>query len=411
MLNKNTSGFFHMMAKPISYHCNLKCEYCFYLEKSETLIENKLNSMSKIMSDDVLLKYTRDYIESQESDEIDFSWQGGEPTLAGIEFYKKAIEYQKKYSNGKTITNSFQTNATLINKKWAHFFSENNFLVGISIDGPALIHDKYRVFSNNKPTFERVKRSVDILKDFNVEFNTLTVVNLYNWNKGKEVYHSLKELGSNFMQFIPIVEIEPTNNTNSKSYSPKENPTLASFSVPHFGYGQFMCDVFDEWVIHHDIGNIHVNLFDSILGNWLGYPSTTCVQSKKCGSALVIESNGDVYSCDHYVYPENKLGNLMNTNIKKIAFSRKQHNFGMLKSTKIPKQCQYCDVYKLCYGGCPKHRINTVENDKRPINYLCHSYKDIFKYTAPAMELMANSILSGRSAKDALQHITKLYML
>lgn len=398
---------FHMMAKPASYRCNLKCDYCFYLEK-EQLMPQKADQDSKPvvsgdrMSDSMLKRYVRDYIRSQDSDEIDFAWQGGEPTLAGLDFFRSVVKYQKQYADGKTITNSFQTNGVVINRQWAQFFADNNFLIGISVDGAAEVHDKYRISVNGKPTFERVKHVISLLKEYKVAFNTLTVINDQNWNKGKETYHALKELGSEHLQFIPIVEVEQQcQQSTTGHYSPSSDATLTYFSVPAHGYGKFMTDVFDEWV-KEDVGRIFVRMFDSMLATWMGYPASVCVQSKDCGQALVIESNGDVYSCDHYVYPANRLGNITQTNIGQLATSKQQQRFGTAKSTKLTSQCLSCDVRALCYGGCPKHRITPMEGEKHKQNYLCASYKQIFHHTAPAMHLMVQQIQQGGVAADIM---------
>ncbi|SEG57153.1 anaerobic sulfatase maturase [Vibrio hangzhouensis] len=395
---------FHMMAKPASYRCNLKCDYCFYLEKEDMMSSPSANdeSASHNMSDRLLRKYVRDYIASQDSEDIDFAWQGGEPTLAGIEFYKKVVEYQKLYGKGKRITNSFQTNAIAINKQWAEFFATNNFLIGVSIDGLAEVHDTYRISVNGRPTFERVKKAIDILKEHQVEFNTLTVVNDQNWNRGKEIYHALKALGSVHLQFIPIVEVDAScQQSTTGHYSPRSDATLTSFSVPSHGYGQFMTDVFNEWV-KHDVGTIFVRMFDSLLATWMGYPASICVQSKECGQALVIESNGDLYSCDHYVYPANKLGNIEQTDIAKLATSKQQKRFGAAKHARLTQKCQQCDFQALCYGGCPKHRILPIEGEKHKQNYLCESYAQIFNHTAPVMHLMVQEIQRGGTAANVM---------
>ncbi len=397
------SARFHMMAKPTSYRCNLKCEYCFYLEK-ESFLDRENNKQPLIMPDSILKRYIRDYIESQDVDTIDFSWQGGEPTLAGLDFYKKVVEYQRQYANGKTITNSFQTNAVAINRQWAKFFAKHKFLIGVSVDGTPAIHDKYRISVNGKPTFERVKKAIDLLLEYNVDFNVLTVVNDQNWNKGVETYQFLKSLGAKFLQFIPIVEVENSALTSLYHYTVHKTPSLAHFSVPSDGYGQFMVDVFEEW-LKEDVGRIYVRMFDSILATWFGYPASICIQSKTCGQAMVIEANGDVYSCDHYVYPANRLGNVTNLPLSKIATNKIQQRFGDTKATDLTDECLSCDVYKLCYGGCPKHRIVSVKGQKYKQNYLCPSYQKIFRHTAPAMYLMMQTISQGGTAVDALPMI------
>ncbi|MCD1125337.1 anaerobic sulfatase maturase [Jinshanibacter sp. LJY008] len=392
---------FHMMAKPVSYRCNLKCDYCFYLSKEGMMAEHS----SERMSDSMLKRYVRDYISSQDTKEIDFAWQGGEPTLAGLDFYRQVVKYQKMFAEGKNISNSFQTNAVAINRQWAEFFYENNFLIGVSIDGIPEIHDRYRVSVNGQPTFERIKHSIDLLKEYQINFNTLTVVNDRNWNKGKETYLALKALGSEFIQFIPIVEIDAQQ---GERYSPDKDARMAPFSVPAHGYGQFMTDVFNEW-IKKDVGKVFVRMFDSLLAMWLGYPSPLCILSKECGQALVIEANGDIYSCDHYVYPANKLGNIAKTQLSKLATSKQQRRFGNAKYGCLTNLCHCCEFHGLCYGGCPKHRILTIEGEKHKQNYLCSSYKHIFEYTAPAMHMMVEEIQRGGIAAHAVSRLLKLY--
>lgn len=381
---------FNVMAKPTSYSCNLKCDYCFYLEK-----EDMFNGVSPVMSDAALKRFTKSYIESQPTDLIEFVWQGGEPTLAGLDFYKKAVKYQNQYGVGKIITNSFQTNAIAINKQWAEFFKEHNFLLGVSIDGPNYIHDRYRISTNGRPTFEKVKSSINLLKEYGVDFNTLTVVNDQNWNKGKETYSLLKELGVEHMQFIPVVEVmEENNNCNNGVYTVSPDAKITPFSVPAHGYGEFMSEVFDEWV-SKDIGRVFVQAFESILSTWIGQGATICHQAPVCGTALVIEQNGDVYSCDHYVYPVYKLGNIAEKSIEQLGTSKQQQRFGTSKNKKLTSECEVCFYKSLCNAGCPKHRFVKVEHEKNKQNYLCPSYKHLFKKTAHAMQLMVKEIQSG----------------
>lgn len=392
----STPAYFHMMAKPSSFHCNIKCEYCFYLNK-ESVITHKINKMS----DDTLKEYIRNYIESNSSENIDFAWQGGEPTLLGLDFYKKVIFYQQEFSNGKKITNSFQTNGIAINHQWAEFFKENNFLLGISIDGLSDIHNRYRISINGQSTFERVKRTIDLFIKYGVDFNTLTVINDKNWNKGIETYLALKELGATFMQFIPIVEQMNDSfyhNINKSNRKPK----LAKFSVPPDGYGYFLLDVFAYWV-KNDVGKIFVREFDNLLGQWLGYPSTSCIHTKTCGQAMIVEANGDVYSCDHYVYPVYKLGNITHQALNEIALSKKQKKFGQLKEETLTKHCLKCDVRLICNGGCPKHRIIPFKDEKFKHNYLCQSYQNFFRQTAPIMNQMRYIIQNGGLAEDIMQ--------
>lgn len=400
-----------MMAKPTSYHCNLKCDYCFYLEKENIFPEVLVQQKSKndgYMTEATLKRYVRDYIASQDCDDIDFAWQGGEPTLAGLDFYRNAVKYQKIYAAGKKITNSFQTNAIMINRQWAQFFSENNFLIGVSIDGTPEVHDKYRISVNGNPTFKRVKHAIELLIEYEVSFNTLTVINDQNWNKGKETYNLLKSLGSKHLQFIPVVEVDQScQQQKSGHYSPSISPSLTSFSVPAEGYGHFMNEVFDEW-IKEDIGSIFVRMFDSLLATWMGYPASVCVQSRECGQAMIIEANGDLYSCDHYVYPANKLGNIRQSNIAKMATSKQQKRFGEVKNTTLTSKCQSCEVQSLCYGGCPKHRIISLPDEKFKQNYLCPSYLNIFKHTTIGMHMMTQEINRGGLASNVMPMLRNL---
>lgn len=408
---------FHMMAKPTSYRCNLKCEYCFYLEKESVLgkaailknsVERDKKQSCDQMSDETLKEYIQNYIRSQKGDEIDFSWQGGEPTLAGLDFYRQVVKYQKQYGAGKKITNSFQTNAIAINHGWAKFFADHQFLLGVSVDGAPEIHDKYRISVNGRPTFDRVKKAIDLLIEYNVEFNILTVINDQNWNKGRETYRFLTSLGARHLQFIPLVEVNAQyQNPQNDEYSPQENAPMAHFCAPVHGYGQFMSEVFDEW-LKRDVGQIYVRMFDSILANWLGYPASVCVQSKNCGQAMVIEANGDVYSCDHYVYPANKLGNIATSELATLALGEAQKSFGLLKSQTLTDECQGCEVLGLCHGGCPKHRLVRRDGQIHKHNVLCVSYKQIFRHTAPAMHMMSLAIKQGGMACDALPYLASM---
>ena len=371
---------FHLMAKPSSFHCNIQCEYCFYLEKSE-----QLGQHVPFMSKDTLKHYVKNYIQSHAGNVVEFAWQGGEPTLLGLDFYKQAIEYQQEFAQGKQITNAFQTNGIALNQQWAAFFKQHHFLIGLSIDGLSAVHNRYRISGNGNPTFEKVVKALNLLQEYGVEFNTLTVINDQNWQKGRETYLALKQLGSTYMQFIPIVE----RHTQTQS--------VTDFSIPSEGYGQFLVDVFHEWYAH-DVGKIYVSQFDNLLGQWLGYPSTTCVHQPTCGQSLVSEANGDVYACDHFVYPEYKVGNLTQQPLAEIVLSNKQQQFGLEKSQKLTALCRHCEFRKFCYGGCPKHRFISLENELNPHNYLCASYRYFFEQTAPYMQAMARQIRLHQSA-------------
>ena len=403
-----TRGF-HILTKPIGPICNLDCKYCFYLEK-QNLYPNERQWR---MSDEVLEEYTRQYIQSQPANEIYFAWQGGEPTLLGVDFFRKAVALQKKYAGGKTISNALQTNGTLLDDEWCEFLAKENFLIGFSIDGPRELHDKYRVDKGQKPTFDAVMRGLELLKEHRVEFNTLTVVNRANSQRPLEVYKFLKDIGSRFLQFIPLVErntpvLQP--GALHLTFSPPPDPSdpsnpqtqVTEWSVDAAQYGNFLCAIFDHWV-RHDIGTIFVQLFDVALGNWMGLGSSLCVFAEKCGSALAIEHNGDLYSCDHYVYPKYHLGNLMNQNLGEMAASPQQIKFGNDKLDLLPRYCRECEVRFACNGECPKHRFTKTPEGENGLNYLCPAYKKFFNHIDPHMRAMANLLNEGRAPAEIMQ--------
>ncbi|MEZ8107145.1 anaerobic sulfatase maturase [Vibrio cortegadensis] len=377
---------FHVMAKPVSYRCNLKCDYCFYLEKEEYY-----SGDGDVMSVDMLEAYVKEYLTSHPGPVVDFAWQGGEPTLAGLEYFENAVRFQKKYANSKEVTNSFQTNGVALNKKWAEFFHRENFLIGISIDGERSIHDKYRISTNGRPTFDKVKDAIKLMEQYDVQFNTLTVINDANWNRGKETYRQLKELGSNNMQFIPIVELEAHSCNTLHKFSPTNNAETTPYSLPELGYAQFIIDVFDEWK-NSDVGHIHVQTFEMLLGQKLGIKSTLCVFSETCGKNVIIEANGDVYSCDHFVYPAYNVGNINSKPLNKIVSDKKQVKFGRAKKDTLTSVCSSCSFKSQCYGGCPKHRVLNIKGEKNKHNYLCKSYQKIFSETDTYFKDAANKI-------------------
>lgn len=397
---------FHVLTKPVGPICNLDCKYCFYLEK-EKLYPDETQWR---MSDAVLEEYVRQYIQEQPLREINFAWQGGEPTLLGVEFFRKAVALQKKYAGGKTVFNAIQTNGTLLDEEWCEFLAANKFLVGISIDGPQELHDTYRRDKRQQPTFEKVLRGLELLKKHNVEFNTLTVVNRANAKEPLKVYRFLKSVGSGFMQFIPLVERVAPQKMKTEGYDfaapplPGDNNDAAAtpWSVGAAQYGNFLCAIFDEWV-RQDVGKIFVQLFDVALGNWMGLGSTLCVFSEKCGAALAIEHNGDVYSCDHYVYPRYKLGNVMNQSLGGMVDSSQQIKFGNDKLDTLPKYCRECEVRFACNGECPKHRFIRTPDGEEGLNYLCAGYKKFFNHIGPSMGTMAQLLRSGRAPAEIMQ--------
>ncbi|MFV0447035.1 MAG: anaerobic sulfatase maturase [Vibrio sp.] len=366
---------FHLMAKPTSYQCNLNCDYCFYLEKKKYYKSKKNNVYMNV---NILEKYIKQYIDSQDSECIEFSWQGGEPTLAGIEFFELAVKLQEKYGGNKQVRNTFQTNGILINEKWAKFLAKYDFLVGISIDGTQIHHDQYRITTSGNGTFKRVVNAIELFNQHGVEYNTMTVVNNQNYKYGKEIYLFLKSLGSRYHQYIPILE-----------YDDKKN--VFPYSAPRDGFGLFMIDVFDEW-IKKDVGNVFVQLFDASLFSWHGYNSSLCIFNQECGKSMVIERNGDIYSCDHFVYPEYLLGNILKDDLKNICLSGKQVEFGRNKSL-VSDECLSCQYHFACNGGCPKHRVDVQNNV--PHNYLCASYQCYFHHVDKYMSFMSNLINEG----------------
>ena len=389
---------FHILAKPIGPICNLDCKYCFYLEK-ENLYPGKQGKESWAMADDVLESYVREYIGAQDSPVVSFAWQGGEPTLLGVDFFRKVVELQTRYSNGKHIDNGFQTNGVLLDDHWGEFLAENQFLVGISIDGPQALHDRYRVDKGGQPTFDHVVRGIGYLKKHGVEFNTLTVVQRHNSHYPLDVYRFLREVGSGFMQFIPIVEriADVPSPDGLVLISPDSNAVarVSEWSVEPLQYGRFLCAVFEEWV-RRDVGKIFVQLFDVALESWMGLEPGLCVFRRTCGEALAIEHNGDVYSCDHYVYPENRLGNILENPLRAMVDSTQQRQFGSDKLDSLPGYCQKCDVRFACNGECPKHRFIKTPEGEAGLNYLCAGYKLFFHHIDPYMRFMAEELRHQR---------------
>jgi uncharacterized protein len=395
---------FHILAKPIGPICNLDCKYCFYLEK-ENLYPDRQGRESWAMAEDVLETYVREYIAAQDSPVVSFAWQGGEPTLLGVDFFRKVVELQKQYSNGKRVDNGFQTNGVLLDDRWSEFLAENRFLVGISIDGPQALHDRYRVDKGGQPTFDHVVRGIGYLKKHDVEFNTLTVVQRHNSHYPLEVYRFLREVGSGFMQFIPIVErvAEVPSPDGLVLISPDSSAVarVSEWSVEPLQYGRFLCAIFDEWV-RHDVGKVFVQLFDVALESWMGLEPGLCVFRQTCGGALAIEHNGDVYSCDHYVYPENRLGNILENPLRAMVDSSQQRKFGSDKLNSLPRYCRECDVRFACNGECPKHRFIKTPEGEAGLNYLCTGYKLFFHHIDPYMRFMAEELRHQRPPANVM---------
>lgn len=396
---------FHIMSKPTGPICNLACQYCFYLEK-ENLYPGR---SSWAMADNVLESYVRQYIETQDSPVITFAWQGGEPTLLGVEFFRKAVALQRIYANGKQIKNTFQTNGILLDDAWCRFFAESEFLLGISIDGPRELHDCYRVNRGGEPTFDRVMDGIALLRQHQVEFNTLTVVHRRNSYHPQKVYPFLKTLGSGGIQFIPVVERiaaarKPADGLVLISPDSETDAQVSEWSVEPRQYGSFLCAVFDEWV-RQDVSTIFVQVFDVAAQNWCGMAPGLCVFSETCGGAMALEHNGDLYSCDHYVYPQNKLGNIVEESLANLVASPRQRAFGLAKRDSLPRYCRECDVRFACHGECPKHRFLTTPDGESGLNYLCEGYKRFFRHIDPYMRFIASQLERGFPAGNVMQWV------
>ncbi len=379
------------MAKPTGPVCNMDCTYCFYLEK-----ENLYGAGKDFrMPDDVLEAFIRQKIEAHTAPVVNFAWQGGEPTLLGVTFFEKVVRLQQKYADGKKITNAFQTNGILIDARWADFFAENDFLIGLSVDGPQEFHDKYRVNKGQRPTFDQVIKGLEILKQHKVEFNTLTVVQDHNAQYPLEIYHFLKKTGSGFIQLIPIVERAAVGQESDKlmlvSPDYQGSAEVTAWSVRPEIYGRFLVAIFDEWV-RHDVGKTFVQLFDVALESWYNSHPGLCVFRETCGEALAIEHNGDLYSCDHYVYPAYRLGNIMEDPLAVLVNSTFQRQYGQAKKSTLPDYCLACEVGFACNGECPKHRFIETPDGEPGLNYLCAGYKIFFNHIDPYMRYMAEQL-------------------
>ena len=348
----------YVMLKPVGAVCNLACDYCYYLEKSKLYVNNPKH----VMSDELLEKFIEEYINSQTMPQVLFTWHGGETLMRPLAFYKKAMELQKKYANGRTIDNCIQTNGTLLTDEWCEFFKENNWLVGVSIDGPQEFHDEYRKNRLGRPSFVKVMQGINLLKKHGVEWNAMAVVN-------------------------------------------KEKATeLADFSVSPEQWGNFLCTLFDEWV-KQDVGTYYIQLFDSTLANWVGEQPGVCSMAKTCGHAGVMEFNGDVYSCDHFVFPEYKLGNIYQKTLVEMMYSDKQQAFGQMKQQSLPTQCRECEWLFACNGECPKNRFARTASGEPGLNYLCKGYHRFFSHVAPYMDFMKNELMNQRPPANVMNFI------
>ncbi len=389
----------YVMLKPAGAHCNLACKYCYYLEK------NKLypTAQRHLMSDEMLEQFTREYIEAQTMNQVLFTWHGGEPLLRSIDFYRKALSLQQKYAGSRRIDNVIQTNGTLLTDEWCEFFAQNHWLVGISIDGPQPDHDHYRLTAAGKPSWKKVMQGIKLLKKHGVEWNAMAVVNAYNANHPLEFYRFFKENGCQFLQFTPIVErlTRHEDGRTLASLADKDEISLSEASVAPEQWGYFLCAIFDEWV-RKDVGKIFVEIFDCTLANWMGISPGICAYSKECGHAGVMEHNGDVYSCDHFVFPEYKLGNIRDHSLIDMLYGEQQQEFSRLKHSSLPRQCKECDMEFACHGECPKNRFMKDKYGDSGLNYLCPGYYHYYQHVAPYMDYMKQELMSQRPPSNIM---------
>jgi uncharacterized protein len=397
---------FNIMLKPVGPLCNLNCTYCYYLEK-KNLFPDKTNYR---LDEELLELYIRDYIASQQVPVVSFVWQGGEPSMLGVDYFRRALELQKKYAGDRRIENSFQTNGTYLTDEFCEFFKENEFLIGLSIDGPEHLHDHYRLDNQGNPTWKKVMQGIELLKKHGVEFNTLSVVNRKTSREPLAVYNFLKQIGSTFLQFIPIVERKAGNVNPGEQELVHHKYTgeahVTPWSVTPRDYGNFLISIFDEWV-KKDVGRYYVQMFDVTLANWVGAMPGLCVFSETCGTAAVMEHNGDVFCCDHFVYDEYFLGNIKEIPLTQMMGSTKQALFGQDKKNKLPAYCRSCHVRFACHGECPKHRFDFTPQGEPGLSYLCQGYKMFFEHVKPHMDFMAKELKAQRAPANVMEWIRR----
>lgn len=408
MIQNQAHQRIHLMAKPTGPSCNMQCDYCFYREKNALFHDKK----ECRMSDEVLEAYIRSCVEVNKDDPegILFAWQGGEPTLMGMHFFQKALELERRYAGGKTVRNSLQTNGTLLDDRWCSFLASNHFLVGLSLDGPREIHDRYRRGRGFNSSFHKVHRALRLLQKHGVEYNILASVGRETAYHPLDVYRFFKNEGISFIQFIPIVERIPDENAKQLGFSLGMPPSLdmsaesevTPWSVEPEALGSFFCEIFDEWV-RNDVGKIFIMNFEWALFAWLGGDGSVCYLSKQCGSSCIVEHNGDVYSCDHFVYPDYLLGNLCTCDARTLAFSEKQREWGARKENMLPGQCRDCDVFNVCRGGCPKHRFISTPEGEPGLTYLCPAYKKFYLFSRKYMEVFKKLLESNLPPEYIMQ--------
>ena len=393
MSKKGVLPGFHLLAKPTGAMCNLGCKYCFFLSKKDLYPGSTFR-----MSDALLESYISQYIEAQHIPQATIAWQSGEPTLMGLDFFRRSILYQQKFKRpGMIIQNTMQTNGTLLDDEWCEFFHNNNFLIGLSLDGPRKLHDAFRVDKAGRPTFDKVMIAARLLRDHKVEFNILTTVHAANGDHPLDVYRFLRDdVGTKFIQFIPIVERD--NDTGFQ-----EGDKVTDRSVKAEQYGRFLIDIFDEWV-RRDVGRIFVQIFDVALAAWSGAPPGICAFSETCGTAMAMEHNGDMYSCDHFVEPKYFLGNIKEKSMAYLASCEKQQRFGQDKLDALPKYCLQCEVKFACHGECPKNRFIRTPDGEPGLNYLCAGYKEFFRHIDGPMRFMANELRQGGAPANVMNY-------
>lgn len=393
----------YVLAKPVGASCNLRCKYCYYLEKAHLY----RNAPARVMSDELLERFVQEYIQAQTMSQVLFTWHGGEPLMRPLSFYRKAVALQEKYAFGRQIDNTIQTNGTLLTDEWCGFFKEHNWLVGISIDGPQEFHDEYRRTASDKPSWQKVMRGIRLLRKHGVEWNAMAVVNDFNAGYPLEFYHFFKEMGAKYIQFAPVVErmAAHSDGRHLATLVDQEFP-VADFSVSPAQWGDFLCAIFDEWV-RHDVGQTYVEIFDCTLANWVGERPGICVYAKECGHAGVMEFNGDVYSCDHFVFPEYKLGNIRDRTLVEMLYGEQQRQFSCLKHASLPKQCKECEWEFACHGECPKNRFVNDRYGNPGQNYLCSGYRHFYEHVAPYMDFMKKEFMNQRPPANVMEAVKR----
>lgn len=392
----------YVMAKPVGAACNLRCDYCYYLEKARLYGDD----VRHVLSDELLERFVREYIASQTTAEVLFTWHGGEPLLRPLSFYEKVVALQRRYAGGRRVANSLQTNGTLIDDRWAQFFHDHGWLIGVSVDGPEAYHDAYRRTRGGGPSFARVMAGIDTLNRHGVAWNALAVANSLNADHPLAFYRFFKDIGCQFIQVTPVVERLSPHADGRHLASLHDRGEVAPFSVRPAQWGRFLCAIFDEWV-RRDVGTCYVNLFDATLANWVGVAPGICTMAAHCGHAGVMEHNGDVYPCDHFVFPEYRLGNIREQSLLEMMYGERQQRFGQAKSGSLPRQCRQCRWLRLCHGECPRNRFALTADGEPGLNYLCEGYREFFAHVAPYMEVMARLLSEQRPPAEIMRLLSR----